>query len=269
MSDGVFAIDTTIHVLPIDSVRFLSYPDGTPYNPRGAVLDTTDLQETMQIVGQIDPIAVTFPDDGVYYVLHGHRRLTALRQMGEETVRAHIYPLHTFETEYILQVMASTSATQEIHPLRKGEHILKTTDELGWSVEHCASVYGMSIAEARLAVQMARETPAMRQRLLNGEISVSTYRLRVRNLPPELKDRIVEMDRPTISNVTELVRRESRTSEQQLDALPIDAVSELRLALHHIQQARLGVGAGAPEVETVILQIERALSAWRIHGNHK
>lgn len=265
----VHTVTLEMVVLPIESVQFMEHPDGTPYNPRGVVSDTTDLQETMQIVGQIDPIAVTIPEGGIYYVLHGHRRLTALRQLGEETVRAHIYPVHPWEVESVMQVMASTSATQEIHPLRKGEHILRTCEQLDWSVEQCAAVYGMSIADARLAVQMARETPSMRQRLLSGDISISTYRLRVRNLPPALKDRIVEMDRPTIANVTEFVRRETRTSEQQLDALPIDGVSELRLALHHIQQAKLGTGIATPEAESLVAQINRALSLWRTHGDCK
>lgn len=64
----------------------ISLIDVDPHNPRGTVGDVADLVASLRVRGQEDPVQLIPKPAGRFWLHEGHRRLKALRELGETQV---------------------------------------------------------------------------------------------------------------------------------------------------------------------------------------
>jgi ParB/RepB/Spo0J family partition protein len=96
---------------PIFVASILDDPEFTNFRRTVDPAKLADLQDSIQDVGLKIPIVVIrSPFEGYYYVRAGFRRLTAIRNLGWETITAIILPADTPETEeYWINIIENTA----------------------------------------------------------------------------------------------------------------------------------------------------------------
>lgn len=199
-------IDQTEVLLPLSSIVFATDADGDDVNPRGRVNDTTDLQDSMATVGQLEPITVYrhYLDEDCYVVLSGHRRVIAARIIKWETIRAVIVDMPESDGD-LLDRMLAHNVRQDLSLLALARALRKRM-AFGVTDVHVAMVCGLTASRVNLLVSLLDAPESVQKRVNSGDMSLSAWKV-LRDKPQETQEKAAALEKPTVA----AVRRTTKT----------------------------------------------------------
>jgi ParB/RepB/Spo0J family partition protein len=190
--------------LRLDLIRFAEDESGDLLNPRGRITDTTDLQESMGIAGQQDAICI-YEADGYYIVVDGHRRVTAARALGWQTIDAVIQQR---DDENLLAKMLASNVRRDFKPTALGRAIKKLTLDNRWPIERTAKLCGLKIDVAMLYVDLTCAPDPVQRRVDAGEMSITAFKA-LRDKPREIQEKAASLPKPTVQAVKQTIKQDS------------------------------------------------------------
>jgi len=236
-------IDYVVKDIPVKAVRFVKNPDGSLLNPRGEHWQAVDLSASVEAVGGFnDPIEVyMWADTGdsgetldpVYYVIDGHRRVTAARALNLETIPAIIKPMPETDADLHL-IMVTKSVRQNIDPVSTAVALQRICKDKGWAIERAANAAGVKLWAARIMMNILDETPAMQARIRSGDVSLEAYRA-LQDKPASVKKQVLE----STPEGERLTVRKARQAAKEL----------------------MGLDKGAGEIDNLFAMLEDAATA--------
>jgi len=193
--------------LHLELIDFAEDAAGALLNPRGRIVDTTDLQDSMRIAGQRDAIEV-YANGDRYIVCDGHRRITAARALGWDTIRAVVKGDLSGRDEVSLLVdMLATNVRENFKPTALGRAICKVSLDNRWGLERAAKLCGLEVDRAQLLVDLLAAPDAVQRRVDSGEMSLSAWKV-LRDKPRETQERAADLPKPTVAAVRQVAREE-------------------------------------------------------------
>ena len=143
--------------IQIEDIVILQTDDGENLNPRGRVIDTSDLQASIkQTETNLTPIIVRKLPDGMYELIDGHRRLIAMKTMGRKVINAEV----TNARHNPLALMLASNVRKNFPPSKLGAAICELSLENKYSIERVALMSGLDVEKARLLVDLSHADPA-------------------------------------------------------------------------------------------------------------
>jgi ParB/RepB/Spo0J family partition protein len=205
--------------LALDLVRFARDEEGDLLNPRGAITDTTDLQESMSIAGQQDSIRVYEQDDH-YIVIDGHRRVTAARALGWDEIEAEV---QTQDDENLLAKMLASNVRRDFKPTALGHAIKRLTLDQRWPLERTAKLCGLKVDVAMLYVDLTQAPEAVQRRVDSGEMSLTAFKA-LRDKPVETQEKAAALPKPTVQAVKQAIKADSSAGilSDMLDQMAVE-----------------------------------------------
>jgi ParB/RepB/Spo0J family partition protein len=205
--------------IPLEHIRFAEDDDGL-VNPRGSIVDTTDLQASMSLLGQQQAVTV-YAVGRRYVVIDGHRRITAARILGWEVIEAEIQE-RPAEDELLVKMLAS-NVRVNFTPTQQGAAIRKLAVTRKWGIERVATACGLDVEDAHLMVDLLDAPEPLRRRVDKGEIALSTWK-EIRNKPKSVQEEVAGMEKPTRAAVRQLTKKKDSAGvlSDMLDELGAD-----------------------------------------------
>jgi hypothetical protein len=249
--------------IPLDDLLVVTV-DGAPLNPRGEVATTTDLQASLQVVGQIEPILVEKRNgDGKHPILDGHRRAVAFRLLrdaattDEERERwSSIWAVERSPQAPLIGAMLATNVREQLKPTRVGQGIIDLTVEHSWTLAKAAATLGMTVGEAEHYVRAAHAPANVKRRLDSGELAWTTWTRRVSKLPAAMQDEIAAMEQPTNHRVQKLMRERTQPAERLVDdETLVEQANDARAIVEALLDAQPWGPDVAPRLQYVLEQI--------------
>lgn len=201
--------------IPIGKIKTFQREDGDPLNPRGQVRNSGDLQSSFSAVGQQSPVRVV-ERDGEYYLLAGHRRLIAARELGWTKIDAEITQLPDDSEQAIFEAMLADNVRVDLDPLQKA-HALKRLLEYGRPLVQAAELMGLRIRYAEIMLSILDQDESIQQRFRQGDLTVTAWEA-IRDAPPEARQRLAALDKPTVRAARRLAKEAREESEESGDA---------------------------------------------------
>lgn len=158
----------------------------TGLNPRGRFTDTTMLQESIRAIGLQDPLTV-FCKEGNYYLIDGHRRLSAVKALGWKEIACEVKD----EPENARLLMLASNNRENFSPLQLAKAFEIEQRENLTSKEQLARIGGFTIADVELYFSLLTVDPALAKRFDKGEISASALRTLL-NKPKKVQKAVAE-----------------------------------------------------------------------------
>jgi len=179
-------------IINLDKIGIQCDPDdGSPINPRGAVQDTADLQETIGEIGLKSPILVR-PDparEGHFLIIHGHRRYTAVSRLGWVSVGCNIQSDGDWVSDTL--TMLSAESQQEYPPLALARRIVKLK-AAGLTNKQIATAWGRRNADVVSAHEHLLTAPEkIQQAVMDGRVGISVFSC-IKKLSPEEQEDILQ-----------------------------------------------------------------------------
>jgi len=165
--------------------------DGLPINPRGDVQDTTDLQQSISQIGLSTPVLVRpIPErQGFFYLVHGHRRLTAVSRMGQKEVMCNIKKGGDWRTDVL--IMLSAESQQEYPALSLARRVV-SLHKSGLSYKEIAEAWGKGNADAVSAYAKLLTAPQqVLDAVMSGRMGVTVF-ASMKNLPAKEQIEILD-----------------------------------------------------------------------------
>jgi ParB family chromosome partitioning protein len=131
-----------------------------PSNPRGKITqkDVADLAKSLEVHGLLSPIVVKAqPNDGVFQILAGHRRVAAARSLGWKEIDAAVY---SGENDTAIVVIENA---QHVPPnvLAEAELVAEISDDL--NVSEVADLLGKPAVWVAQRRALAKLSPKWRK----------------------------------------------------------------------------------------------------------
>lgn len=162
---------------------------GEPINPRGRVGDTSDLQQSIkQLQVLVEPLLVRQRTSGGYWLVHGHRRFTAVSVLGWDTVPCNITDQTSTPDEDIMLMLAGD--TNKKYPAL---HLSRTFQRLlgaGHSMKDIADAWGQTPDQVSAHIQLLAASPDVRDAVIDGRMGTSVFS-RIKHLSPNEQKEIV------------------------------------------------------------------------------
>lgn len=232
--------------IPLDEIEVLRI-GGQPLNPRGDAGDTTDLQASLQVVGQIEPVIVDKPlPNKRWPLIDGHRRLVAFRQLlaqaqddKERDKWSAIAAVERPPAAPAVAAMLAANVRVNLTPTRVGQGLIDLTTGHQWPLLRAARALGLEPGEAEHYVRAAQAPENVRRRVDNGEIAWSTWRRKIAKLPPALQEEVARMDEPTADKVRRKLKQMRQPAERLIDdETLVERANEARTMLQTLLDAR-------------------------------
>lgn len=201
------ATPETRELIEVDSIDLIYEDDGSVMNPRGADIDSTDLQPSMRKSGQFEPIIVMRdPQTGRHLLLDGNRRLVSAKALGWTLIEATFKP---FKNDRAAQraMMIAAQLHQQPKPSHFGRSLARQQIEDGWSVERVATIAGKTPREVEILIALAFATADIQAKVDSGEMKLSTFS-EIMTKPQSVQAKIGKLEKPTVRNVRTALRKE-------------------------------------------------------------
>ena len=220
-----------IEKIKLSKIRY-AREDGQLINPRGKLVNTTDLQDSMTQVGLQTPIQVVAKEDH-YLVVDGHRRVKAARVLKWKEIDAQIVA----DPENLLVRMLASNVRKEFTPSQLGAAIRKLSQDKSWGIERTARLCGLKIDKAGLLIELLDAPEAVQKRVDKGELSLTAWK-KLRKQPIATQMAAAKLEKPTIAAVKRLIRSEQTESmnsamidQLQPDNKPLLLANQLKACL--------------------------------------
>lgn len=220
--------------VPLKDIIILQHPFlDTVLNPRGKFFETARLQKDMSMNGQRRDAHV-LEVDGKFYLIDGHRRLTAAEALGWKTLRCEIETLPVLPgIEKLVQMMMTADNNHELlRPTQKARG-WKVMVSAGMSAAQCASTHGLKTEVVLLHLELLDAPESVQIRVDTGELSLSAWK-KLRNQPKEVQEKVGTLEKPTIENVQKEIRKAKGAGQTTMFEEAIESVpeSDLLASLH-------------------------------------
>lgn len=162
-----------------------------PANPRGEYFDTTDLELSINAVGQLLPV-VAFRDGDGWTLVSGHRRRLAMKRLGRATLDL----IEAQSPEDAVVIMAAYNVQQPIPPSKLAQAIQHMVDAHGWTTERAGRALGLSADKAALIRSILDAPPTVQEALdkpptVKGHLPLAAYKEMPRRAPKAVQERIL------------------------------------------------------------------------------
>jgi len=209
-----------------------------------------ELAASMQAVGQEVEIRV-YPVNSNFVLKSGHRRVSAAKLLGWETIRAIVEPAPENQISLLLAQMAENESRESLSYMDKARLFSKLKD-LGLSQKEIAAKCGSTDAEVSLALGALRAIPKLQKAISEGSIAPSAAEpllSQSADVQEELVDAAIKAK--TVRGVTALVKAHKTRKElggmvapkndedDDVDPLELMSSNELAEALSHLKTAQL------------------------------
>lgn len=199
-------------VVPLDQI----FIDPKTPNVRGPVRDTTDLKESIRDHGLLHPLLVRQrPDKKGYYLVDGHRRLTALKVLRWVHVECVVKDIS--EDEVLKSMMLADVREHQPHVVTDRDG--KIIGGRAWAVYKLIKEKKMSRLEVSRLTGIRsdvvgaywnlfhEDSPQLIQKVRKGDLAITAYS-RMKKQPREVKTIIASMDgEVTASQVRNVIAR--------------------------------------------------------------
>ena len=244
--------------IPIERIHIQVDEHGEPINPRGPVTDTTDLQKSIATspVGLLEPLVVRWKEgakETAYWLVHGHRRLTAVTALGWKTVPCHVLRSQGSPEEDILHMLAGDTG-QPYPPFYLAKALARLRDA-GKQMKEIADAWGKTPDMVSAHIQLLDAAPVAQKAVMEGKMGMSVFAL-VKHLPPTEQAQIINGADGAIS--MRYVKERMRQRKEATDPVDGRHRPEPSSATNHPQNAPPGVVD-----RTVKWEYHRALAAVR------
>lgn len=166
---------------------------GEPINPRGPVRDTKDLQQSIAAIGfLIEPLVVRWmpgAKETAYLLVHGHRRLTAVKALGWKTIPCHVLP-HESSPEDDTLYMLAADTNESYPPLYLAKAFARLRDA-GRTMKEIANAWGKTPDQVSAHIQLLDAAPPAQAAVMDGRMGMSVFSL-VKHLPPTEQAEIID-----------------------------------------------------------------------------
>lgn len=218
-------------------------------NPRGAIHDTTDLQDSIRKVGRIlIPLLVRLDDQGRMWLIDGARRLTAARAMRLDSVPYLI--VDAAESE-VLDLMLVSNVRREFPPVvldKSGEVVgglvKAIVTRLGRgdiTMQELARVMGLRPDAVSAYVQLAHAPVSVRRAVADGRLSMTAF-ARMKHAPADVQAATVadgDETPVTVERVRRILRQaasdETAVVEPDMTDVLLEQVGALVRALRQLR----------------------------------
>lgn len=193
---------------------------GEVINPRGPVRDTKDLQTSIAALGfLIDPLVVRWmpgATESAYLLVHGHRRLKAVKALGWQSVPCHVLPHESSPEDDVLYMLAAD--TSEAYPPLYLAKAFSRLRDAGRTMKDIADAWGRTPDQVSAHIQLLDAAQPAQEAVMDGRMGMSVFSL-VKHLPPEEQAAIIDEAGQNVSMryVKERMRqrRETAVSNQE------------------------------------------------------
>lgn len=184
-------------VIEVDVTRIIIQTDetGALLNPRGPIISTTDLQDSIRSRGLRVPIEVRpHPTEkNMYFLRHGHRRLSAVKALGWKSVRCFVtqppVPPEVAPIEDVLDMLAG-EVIEEYPPLSVALAIHRLL-EAGKTRKEIGDAWGRPADIVSAYAQMIDAHPVVHDALTSGRLKPSVF-ARIKNWPQEEQAAVIQ-----------------------------------------------------------------------------
>lgn len=191
--------------------------DGNLLNPRGAVVDTTDLQDSISEIGRIlKPLLLRQDRDGKLWLIDGQRRLTAARALGLSEVPYLIVDANQNE---VLDLMLVSNVHEGFPPI-----VLDGKDRVTGGVakavasvladgtrtmQSLARIMGVRPDVVSAYLRLVDAPAPVRRAVAEGRLSVTAF-ARMKHAPVEVQldviESVAEGDPITVDQVRDMLK---------------------------------------------------------------
>jgi ParB/RepB/Spo0J family partition protein len=234
--------------IPLSLIEFLRDADGTLVNPRGPIRDTTDLQFSMTLLGQKDPIK-GFWRDGKFWVIDGHRRVTAARALGWTHIDADVETAPATASDLIVRMLAA-DVREKLSPLARARSYRKLLEDVDWSIERLAKACGVKVDEIELHIAILSAPESVQRRIESGEMSLSAFKA-LRDQPVAVQEKAAALPKPSVGNVRQVVKEAKQERQEAADK-----------AQPHISSTLAVVAAQQPLSTEFAAVARRVIAGW-------
>lgn len=175
-----------------DSIHVQLDDYGEPINPRGPVRNTRDLQQSIAKVGLIDPLVVRHmpgAKQSAYLLVHGERRLNAVRALGWKTVPCQILPKKSSPEDDIMYMLAADT-NKSYPPLYLAKAFARLRDA-GRTMKEIADAWGKTPDQVSAHIQLLEAAEPAQKAVMDGRMGMSVFAL-VKHLPPAEQAAIID-----------------------------------------------------------------------------
>ncbi len=166
---------------------------GEPINPRGPVRDTKDLQQSITAVGFLmEPLVVRWmpgAKETAYLLVHGHRRLMAVKALGWKSVPCHVLP-HESSPEDDMLYMLAADTNESYPPLYLAKSFSRLRDA-GRAMKDIANAWGKTPDQVSAHIQLLDAAKPAQEAVMDGRMGMSVFSL-VKHLPPAEQAEIID-----------------------------------------------------------------------------
>lgn len=135
------------------------------------------LAQSLAEVGQLAPIRVR-PEGDRYAIVDGHRRATALKELGRTTVLAMVVEHPLDEAQSLQQALISNTQREGLSPVDLAEAISRLMEVSGWNASETARHLGFSVSTVTKSLAILALAPEIRARIAAREIpATAAYEL--------------------------------------------------------------------------------------------
>lgn len=181
-----------------------------PFDPEQDDEDRA-LLDSLASDGQRVPVLVVETGDSnlTYAVLDGHRRVAALRHLGQETVKAIIVKEETLECDLIT---LTANVRKHLTPLEQARAVTRLRERHALMLEQIAQKVGLSRRYLSELMALLDTDPAIQTALENGTIKAKTA-LALGQAPPELQPELAAIAAANYLSEAEAKRYVTRLKE--------------------------------------------------------
>lgn len=173
----------------------LSVLHESPFNPRKTYAALDELAASIRAEGIHQPLVVRprlmnplRPDlVDEYEVVFGHRRLRAAELAGLETVPCIVRAMSDLEARRAQ--LTENIQRADVHPIEEAEAFGELMQQHGVTAEQLAEQIGKSVSHVYARLTLRRLLPAVRDRVLAGEVDAETALLIARLRVPKLQEK--------------------------------------------------------------------------------
>lgn len=162
--------DSHYREIPIDSVTANPQQPRTVFDPD----QLTELAESINEVGLLQPIVVRPLANGHYELVMGERRLRATKQAGLDTIPAIIRP--TEEEDLLRDALLENIHRVQLNPLEEAAAYQQLLSDFGCTQEELAQRIKRSRPQISNTIRLLKLPPAVQKRVAAGVLSAGHAR---------------------------------------------------------------------------------------------
>ncbi len=220
--------------IPVRSINETKYRIRTSYDP-GAM---SELAESQENLGQIQPILVTPTTGQKYNLIYGSRRLLSLKKKGKQSVTATIVTGVT-DQDAIVIALAENLQRESLTPFEEGAAILKLIKEYEMQPAEVGKMIGKKLPWVTGRLRLLGAPKELQEMYTKKSLSLGHIEALALVTPPERQVQLAReavKSRLSASELVELLREEGAREVQERRSRAIITSKKARLRIRGFEK---------------------------------